>query len=143
MRPDTPSMRLGENVDPIFLQLDKHGGSFWEGAACRSIGDPDAWFVDYSQPSDDDLWRLNNALRICETCPIKDKCLQAGLTDTELRYGVWGGYLPGERWLMRNGNSKPTPFFKQAISNARSIRARLDKMKYKMDMKKFRWQNND
>lgn len=32
----------------------------------------------------------------CETCPVRDKCLEHALENKE-RYGMWGGLIPIER----------------------------------------------
>jgi hypothetical protein len=126
-----PRLKAGEEVSPLLGQLDKFGGSFWENASCRTVGDPDAWFIDYTTGEEDELWRLNNALRICDDCPIKDKCLEVGLTDTEIKWGVWGGLLPGERMLMKTPMNRLGPFGRQAVKNAMSLRDKIEILKDK------------
>jgi hypothetical protein len=126
-----PRLGDGDQVSPLMHQLDKHGGSFWEDAACRSIGDADAWFIDYYTDDVDELSRLNAALRICETCPIKDKCLDVGLTDPEIKWGVWGGLLPGERMLMKTPMNRLGPNGRQAVKNAMSLRDKIERIKDK------------
>lgn len=63
-------------------------------AAC--VGKTDMFFMDkkgYAQ----DLYR--EAKAICETCPVKGRCLKFSL-DNEMQFGVWGGKTPGERIKM-------------------------------------------
>jgi hypothetical protein len=124
-------LKDGENISPLLGQLDKHGGSFWEEAPCRTAGDPDAWFIDYNTGDEDELWRLNNALRICDDCPIKDKCLEVGVTSSELNWGVWGGLLPGERMLLVKPFSKLGPNGRQAVKNAMALRSKIEDLKDK------------
>jgi hypothetical protein len=121
----------GSEVSPLLGQLDKYGGSFWENAPCAGSGDPDAWFIDYTTSDEDELWRLNNALRICDECPIKDKCLEVGLSSTELNWGVWGGLLPGERMLMVKPMNRLGPFGRQAVKNAMALRDKIQTLKDK------------
>jgi len=40
------------------------------------------------------------AIELCNKCPIRTNCLNEGLKDENLDYGIWGGLLPGERILM-------------------------------------------
>ena len=45
------------------------------------------------------------AIQICETCPIKAQCLEEGMKEENIPYGVWGGLMAGER-LMSAGKVK-------------------------------------
>ena len=122
-----------DEIPAIFMQLDKYGGSFWEDAACRDSGDPDAWFVDYGSASDIDVWRLSVATQICETCPIKARCLEAGMDQHELNWGLWGGLLPGERILLklRGTGKNPGRVERMKIHAARVLRQRIVEIKKK------------
>ena len=121
----------GEQVSPLLLSLDQFGGSFWEEALCRTAGDPDAWFVDYNTSDPTELYRLNVALNTCLECPIQKKCLEVGLTNAEIKWGVWGGYLPGERMLMKTPMNRLGPFGRQAVTNAMNLRAKIEELKVK------------
>lgn len=56
----------------------------------------------YSRQSDEE----NHAKLICwEECPFRRECLALGIDETE---GVWGGYDPHERQLIREGKPVPT-----------------------------------
>ena len=61
---------------------------WWTEAVCRNerLG-VDAFF-------DPD----HTVIRACRTCPVRLACLQTGLNE---QYGVWGGYLPGQRRRIR------------------------------------------
>lgn len=126
-----PRLSDGDEVSPLLGALDKFGGSFWENGSCRTSGDPDAWFIDYNTSDETELYRLNVALTICETCPIKDKCLEVGLSKTELNWGVWGGLLPGERMLLVNGTKRLGPAGRQAVKNAMTLRDKIETLKDK------------
>jgi hypothetical protein len=45
------------------------------------------------------------AIQICDTCPIKTQCLEEGMKEENISYGVWGGLMAGER-LMSTGKTK-------------------------------------
>ena len=49
--------------------------------------------------------RRSRAKRICEGCPVKDKCLADGLKADKLgAYGIWGGLDPDERGRLGVGS---------------------------------------
>jgi hypothetical protein len=70
------------------------------------------------------------ALEICKACPIREQCLEVGMQDDDIRYGIWGGLLAGERLALRAKltGKKPNNAEKMAISGARIVRERLSKM---------------
>jgi len=74
-----------------------------EHAACNGH-DGDLWFPDIPRgPKPDntpDPWA--NARTICNTCPVKDDCLEHALSNDE-RHGMWGGTTPEERRRILNG----------------------------------------
>lgn len=62
---------------------------------CRSV-DPDLWFSDLAE-------RKEQAIELCEQCPVSAACLRAALaeergTQARYRYGIWGGRTPDERY---------------------------------------------
>ena len=67
-------------------------GNFWEGADCANpLNEPDWWF--------EPIWE-QRAKRICESCPLKNKCLAYALEHQEAN-GVWGGLNPDQRKRIR------------------------------------------
>ncbi|MCB1245882.1 MAG: WhiB family transcriptional regulator [Acidimicrobiia bacterium] len=65
-----------------------------ESAACAGINS-DIFF-----PSSDDESASAQAKSICETCPVRDACLQYSLS-TNQAAGVWGGLDANERRRLR------------------------------------------
>lgn len=72
---------------------------------CTNHADPDMWFPEYgsgpvtpkrTQRLAD---KVNEAIRLCNTCPSKDKCLEMGMQSEDLTFGIWGGKLAGQRLL--------------------------------------------
>lgn len=72
--------------------------------------DPDGWFPDghgsnFPQP-------VRGAIRACSPCPYRGPCLDAAL-DYEQgigpygRYGIWGGFTPGQRARLAAELRKP------------------------------------
>jgi len=70
------------------------------------------------------------ALEICAACPIREQCLEVGMQDDDIRYGIWGGLLSGERLALRAKltGKRLTNAETMAVSGARIVRERLKKM---------------
>lgn len=72
---------------------------------CTNHPEPDLWFPELGQGpvTPNRVQRLadkvNEALRLCRTCPVKDKCLESGMQEEDLQFGIWGGRLAGQRLL--------------------------------------------
>jgi WhiB family redox-sensing transcriptional regulator len=50
----------------------------------------------------------DEAVKICERCPVAEKCLAYAMeceTNDIRRYGVWGGKTPREREYRRHGGT--------------------------------------
>jgi WhiB family redox-sensing transcriptional regulator len=63
--------------------------------------DPELWF-----PELDSLWRVAQAKKICEKCPVKVECLEYALVN-KFKDGIWGGLSPTERHRLMMGKRKP------------------------------------
>lgn len=57
------------------------------GLCASGAYDPDMFF---------DALREELACRVCDKCPVRDRCLQYAVEEHE-SYGVWGGKTPAER----------------------------------------------
>jgi len=71
-----------------------------DDAACATT-DPELWF-----PELDSLWRVAQAKKICEKCPVKIECLEYALVN-RYKDGIWGGQSPTERHRLIMGKRKP------------------------------------
>ena len=40
---------------------------------------------------------ITYAIEQCNTCPVKERCLEEGMKLENLPHGIWGGLLAGER----------------------------------------------
>ena len=73
---------------------------------CHGDKNPDAWFPEIPQgfPSPKNQVTLRDetlrALALCNSCPKKQACLEEGMQDKNLAYGIWGGTLAGERVML-------------------------------------------
>lgn len=68
--------------------------------------DPEEWFIEPDirnlaadeKPVPDAARRLKHAIHLCFTaCPVRLECLDLGLREENLQYGVYGGYTPRQR----------------------------------------------
>ncbi len=71
-------------------------------ASCRdeTIG-PEIFY-----PDKDDHPTIRRAKLICRTCPVSTECLTAAHENGE-PFGIWGGYTPEEREIIRVANKLP------------------------------------
>jgi WhiB family redox-sensing transcriptional regulator len=66
---------------------------WWQAACCRGV-DTDTFF-----PLPGDQVGIRQALRICESCPVRVPCRQYALGRRE-RYGIWGGLTEETREMI-------------------------------------------
>ena len=68
-----------------------------EHAACAGHPNPTIWFVDGNwKSSPATRVKVSAAIAICQTCPVRARCLQEALHNRE-EFGIWGGTLPQTR----------------------------------------------
>ena len=60
----------------------------FEGACVNA--DPESFFLEPNMRGKEKRTREVNAVAICNTCPVKQACLNHALSVPEV-YGVWGG----------------------------------------------------
>jgi WhiB family redox-sensing transcriptional regulator len=58
---------------------------------------PDAYYPE--KGSNPDRWETMMALKLCQDCPVKQKCLEYALKHESK--GIWGGMLAQQRKLIR------------------------------------------
>lgn len=77
----------------IPAQLLTLDGDWWRDAACCGE-DPELFF-----PPEDADERIEAAKRVCDTCPIRQQCLDWAVSNRE--HGIWGGLTDRERQTER------------------------------------------
>lgn len=89
-------------VDPVFLGVPGVPGSArdydehqlaWQADALCAETDPEAFFPEKGGSTRD-------AKRICESCEVREQCLEYALKNDE-RFGIWGGLSERERRKLR------------------------------------------
>ena len=88
----------GPDVATMVAQL-VHRPSWHALAASRGVG-VDAFFVEHGGQFD------GGQRRLCESCPVRQECLETALADVSLS-GMWGGTTPVERKAMRQPKATP------------------------------------
>jgi WhiB family redox-sensing transcriptional regulator len=68
---------------------------WFEQAACQRF--PIAWWF---PESIDDIDDAHRAIDICNTCPVRNECLQFAL-DNDDRHGIFGGLFPFQRYEIK------------------------------------------
>lgn len=126
---------------PVRLGLAANSQEFdWlEHSACdvKVIGEANAEAFHEDRGPTGSLEALENytyALRTCEGCPVRLRCLDVGLQPENLEHGIYGGTLPVERRQMlgklrtRNahGQTVPTKDESELIRNAQIVRSRKE-----------------
>lgn len=82
-RIDHPAQPAQSPIDRFFASLP--GATTWRlKAACRGL-DADLFF-----PERGESGGFQDALAVCESCPVREECLEYALEAGE-RYGIWGG----------------------------------------------------
>lgn len=70
---------------------------------CTKDSNPDAWFPEVPQgrSSIAKMRALGaetaRAIKMCDSCPYQDECIDEGMKPENLAFGIWGGMLAGER----------------------------------------------
>lgn len=75
-----------------------------DDAACASAAFGEVW----TDPTASGRWESREhsmAKQICQACPVRIQCLQYALhyeqgVGKRMRYGIWGGLSPEERWRL-------------------------------------------
>ena len=73
---------------------------------CTGSKTPDDWYPELGsgQVSQKRLAEFKSkiayAVDLCNSCLVKEECLQQGMTRDNLPYGIWGGKLAGQRLHM-------------------------------------------
>lgn len=109
----------------LLLAIKPDKDPIWYDAACNGDPDLEAWWLDYNI-DDIDIPRLGRALTMCGTCPVREQCLQVGLSDSEINTGIWGGLFPGERIIARYGAPRRARVQREKMATAVKVRKRVE-----------------
>lgn len=120
----------------LLLAIKPDKDPIWYDAACNGDPDPEAWWLDYNI-DDIDVPRLGRALAMCGKCPVREQCLQVGLSDSEINTGIWGGMLPGERIIARYGAPRRTRVQRVKMETAAKVRQRVELWLHQQLRKEF------
>lgn len=75
---------------------------------CHGDSNPDAWFPEvprgnFSKSNQEKVGaETRRAIALCNSCNQKQACLEEGMKEENLSYGIWGGMLAGERVMLTN-----------------------------------------
>jgi hypothetical protein len=125
-----PREQQAIDAQKLFAHLT-HEGSLWDNALCTGATYPDWWYpATTNHITLDEIATAGMALEICKACPIREQCLEVGMQDDEIRWGIWGGMLAGERLALRAKLTRKrlTNAEAMAVGGARIVRERLSKM---------------
>ena len=73
---------------------------------CTGSKTPDDWYPEMGSGQvtqkrlDNFKAKVQHVVDLCNSCPIKDACLEQGMLPENLRFGIWGGKLAGQRMIM-------------------------------------------
>lgn len=102
---------------------------------CSGHPDPELWHYQNSMHADEQelqVLRSIEAISLCRTCPVKDKCLEEGLRDENIQFWggwgtIWGGLLLSERYkLLKHRDNEKIVTAEQR--HRRDVHRILDKM---------------
>lgn len=88
----------------------------WEKEALCRGKDNEIFFPDEAQQMT--AKKIKNAKAICTGCPVRAECLFTSITNEE-KFGIWGGFSPRERSVIRRAFKKDFTFIvaKELILN--------------------------
>jgi WhiB family redox-sensing transcriptional regulator len=71
----------------------------WQHQGACVDKDPESFFLEPNMRGKEKRTREVNAVAICNTCPVKQQCLDHALKVPEV-YGVWGGMTEEQRHIL-------------------------------------------
>lgn len=98
--------------------------SWMNEAACK--GRTELFYPKYSERPEATARRVAKAKKVCQTCPVMEKCRDAARQNGE--YGVWGGETDEERYAAGFFNDDPV-IKKRLRADAARQRRREARMK--------------
>jgi WhiB family redox-sensing transcriptional regulator len=71
----------------------------WQFEGACVDADPESFFLEDGMRGSTKRIREKTAIAVCNTCPVKQQCLDHALNVPEV-YGVWGGMTGEERQIL-------------------------------------------
>lgn len=114
------------------LDLDLKATEWMKQAYCAAYPDPDLWHYETSMIKDEaelNAWRMAEAIRICDLCPVKAECLAEGMKDENMLIfngtegTIWGGKTLGERANIRD--KKITRKYNKEMPMLRNVKKKI------------------
>jgi hypothetical protein len=124
-----PREQQAIDAQKILAHLTRDG-SLWDEASCAGTAMPDAWFPEMSSLTNEDIVITKMVLQTCDGCQIKDKCLQIGMQEDDIKFGIFGGLFAGERLALRNKltGRRLLGLEEQQVRGAQMVRERINKL---------------
>lgn len=103
--------------------------------SCNNHPDPDLWHYENARLKDEQrlqVLRSVEAIHLCNTCPVKNKCLEEGLEPENIQYwggwgSIWGGLLMSERYRLLKDRNNPE-IVTAEVRHRGNVRALLGKI---------------
>jgi hypothetical protein len=103
--------------------------------SCNNHPDPDLWHYENARFADEQrlqVLRSVEAINLCNTCPVKNKCLEEGLEPENIQYwggwgSIWGGLLMSERYRLLKDRNNPE-IVTAEVRHRGNVRALLGKI---------------
>jgi WhiB family redox-sensing transcriptional regulator len=86
-------------VDPTDERLE------WQEDAACSAYDNLLFFGEEGESELEKQARESQAKKICQTCPVKEPCLEFAM-ETNQKYGIWGGLTDKERASLKRRRAR-------------------------------------
>lgn len=94
---------------------------------CATSDNPDMWFPDVPQgrAGQKKMMILGSsvakAINICNRCPKQEACLDEGMKDENLAFGIWGGMIAGDRVIASGKRFKKLSDEGRALTSRRAL----------------------
>lgn len=103
----------------------EHAPEWHREALCSGTIDANRWWYEVQNKSYDEkvyeAYRAAEAISVCNECPVRHLCLEEGLLEENLLWGVRGGLLASERiMLARKENS-----YKMLVRNEKKFQTNV------------------
>lgn len=94
---------------------------------CATSDNPDMWFPEVPQGRAGQRRMMilgssvAKAINICNRCPKQEACLDEGMKDENLAFGIWGGMIAGDRVIASGKRFKKLSDEGRALTSRRAL----------------------